>query len=102
MANLDLKSLARLGAEARLQQLDGERAAIFAAFPDLRQRQRGRRRTMGPGRGSEVGNGRVSARDESGGAGTKRRSMSAAARKAVSIRMKKYWAERRKAKGAGK
>lgn len=101
MANLDLKSLARLGAEARLKQLDSERAAILVTFPALRAKQRGARRAMGPGRGSEIGNGRVSARDGSASAGTRPR-MSAAARKAVSLRMKKYWAERRKAKLATK
>lgn len=74
---------------------------IFAAFPDLRQKRRGRCRAMGPGRGSEIGNGRVSARNASAAADTRRR-MSAAARKAVSIRMKKYRAERRKAKAAVK
>ena len=71
----ELRRLARLGAKARLEELRKEEAAIRGAFPDLftgrRVAARGRKRTAG---------------------------MSAAARKAVSIRMKKYWAERRKAK----
>ena len=84
MANLNteqLRRLARLGAVARLEQLKQEEAAIRAEFPELFGR--GRRGIVAdvarPGRG--------------------RRRMSAAARKAVSVRMRKYWAERRKAKG---
>jgi hypothetical protein len=71
-----LKRLAALGAQARLEELRREEAAIRQAFPEL---------------------GRKSA-----GAAVKRSHMSAAARRAVSERMKKYWAERRKAKAAGK
>ena len=75
-----LQQLARLGAKARLAELRSEEAAIRHAFPDL------------------FGRGRQST---DGGAtrGRRRRGMSAAARKAVSARMKKYWAARRKAKG---
>jgi hypothetical protein len=73
-----LHRLARLGAQARLEELRKEEAAIRQAFPDL----------FG-GRGH-----RASAR--SGHSGHGRRRMSAAARRAVSERMKKYWAERRK------
>jgi hypothetical protein len=89
LANLSqeqLRRLARLGAEARLEQLRQEEAAIRAAFPDL----------FGRRRKGASGNGQVAA-DASG---TKRRAMSAAARKAVSARMRKYWAERRKASAA--
>ncbi len=92
MANLNneqLRRLARLGAIARLEQLQQEEGAIRAEFPELFGR--GRRRAGG---GNSV--------TEGARAGTKRRRsrMSAAARKAVSQRMRKYWAERRKAKGA--
>ena len=83
VANLNaeqLRRLARLGATARLQQLKEEEAAIRAEFPELS----GRRRAA------------ASAGDS---ARRRRRGMSAAGRKAVSDRMKKYWAERRKAKG---
>jgi hypothetical protein len=90
VANLNaeqLRRLARLGAMARLEQMRAEEAAIRSEFPELF------------GRGSR--------REESGSdaaAVTKRRrrrrpAMSAAARKEVSERMRKYWAERRKAKG---
>ena len=65
----ELRRLARLGAKARLEELLREEAAIRKAFPDLE----------GAPRGSRGG-------------------MSAAARKVVSERMKKYWAERRKSK----
>ena len=83
-----IRRLARLGAMSRLEQIRAEEAAIRAEFPELF------------GRGAR--------RDDSGDAapaaavkGRRRRSkMSPAARKAVSERMRKYWAERRKAKGS--
>ena len=87
MANLNqeqLRRLARLGAVARLEQLRQEEVAIRAEFPELFGR--GRREASEP----------AAAR-----AGGRRRRMSAEARKAVSERMRKYWAERRKSK-AGK
>ena len=69
-----LQRLARVGAQARLAELRAEEAAIHRAFPGLA--------TKAPA------------------AKVRRRSrMSAAARTAVSERMKKYWAERRNAKG---
>jgi hypothetical protein len=84
-----LRCLARLGAMARLDELRQEEAAIRAEFPDLFGR--------GPKRAADARGNRQAA----GGSGRRRRAMSAAARKAVSERMRKYWAERRKAK-AGK
>jgi hypothetical protein len=84
-----LQRLARRGAQAVLDELEREAAAIRRAFPDLfRGRGRGRARKAS-------GGGAASA----GGGVRRRRGMSAAARRAVSERMKKYWAERRKAKG---
>jgi len=80
----ELQRLARLGAQARLDELHREEAAIRQAFPDLFRGRPGRK----PGRPAGGGGGR--------------RSMSAAQRRAVSARMKKYWAERRKAKSAKK
>ena len=85
MANLNqeqLRRLARLGAVARLEQLREEEAAIRAEFPEL------------------FGRGRDGAAPAPVGKARSRRKMSAAGRKAVSERMRKYWAERRKAKGA--
>ena len=77
-----LQRLARLGAKSRLEELKSEEAAIRRAFPDLFGRGRGRQAAAAPAEGGP----------------RRRRGMSAAARKAVSLRMKKYWAERRKAK----
>ena len=75
-----LKSLARSGAEATLRQLRAEVVVIERAFPELKLRESRRvvRRSLGSAR---------------------RRAwqMSAAARQAVSARMKRYWAERRRA-----
>ena len=84
VANLNteqLRRLARLGAIARLEQLKQEEAAIRAEFPEL----------FGRGRRADAAAAAEPAR--------RRRRMSSAARKAVSERMRKYWAERRKAKG---
>ena len=85
MASLNqeqLRRLARLGAVARLEQLREEEAAIRAEFPELFGGRRG------SGRDAE---------NEAPARGRRRRSMSAAQRKEVSERMRKYWAERRKA-----
>jgi hypothetical protein len=84
VANLNteqLRRLARLGAITRLEQLKQEEAAIRAEFPEL------------------FGRGRRAGVAEAAKPGRRRRRMSSAARKAVSERMRKYWAERRKAKG---
>ncbi len=90
MANLSveqLRRLARLGAVSRLEQLRQEEAGIRSEFPELFGRGRKRGAMSSPGAvAAEPG---------------RRRNMSRAARKAVSVRMKKYWAERRKAKAKG-
>ena len=78
-----LRDLARAGAEATLNQLRAEIVAIERTFPELATRRREVRRTLAR-------------------ATRKTRRMSAEARKAVSRRMKKYWAERRKAKAQAK
>ena len=75
-----LRDLARTGAEITLKHLRAEIIAIERAFPELRLAQ-----------------GRRAARRSIKEATTRTRTMSAAARKAVSARMKRYWAERRKA-----
>jgi hypothetical protein len=79
----ELQRLARLGAAARLAELDRERAMLLRQFPGLRA--------------SAAGSTGASVADGQGGQ-RKRRGMSAAGRRAVSIRMKKYWAARRKEK----
>lgn len=86
MAKFDLKEYARKGAEARIAELQAELAGIFRAFPDLRVGRPGPRASAA----------RTSGAGAAAPARRRRRSrMSAAQRKAVSARMKKYWAERR-------
>jgi len=80
LAKFNLKEYARRGAEARAKELTAELSEIYRAFPDLRGQG---------GRGARA----------SGAATRRRKSMSAAQKKAVSQRMKKYWAARRKAQG---
>ena len=76
-----IRELARDGAERLLNNLRAEIIAIERTFPELAlpAKRRAVRQTVESAR-------------------TKGRTMSLAARKAVSERMKKYWAERRKAK----
>jgi hypothetical protein len=88
-----LLDLAKRGAEARLQNLIDEAKLLVELFPHLRDSfdadelpvsfilAKGARRGKRP--------------NPKG----RRRQMSAAARKAVGARMKRYWAARRKAKG---
>ena len=80
LTSAHLRELARTGAEVTLKRLRAEIIAIERAFPELqlRQRRRAVRRSLQE-------------------ATTRTRTMSAAARKVVSARMKRYWAERRKA-----
>jgi hypothetical protein len=83
--------MARKGAEHRYEELKAEIAALVRDFPHLANRKGGQvSRTFS--RGAAL----VAA--EVPKARRRVRRMSAAARKAVSARMKKYWAERRKAK----
>jgi hypothetical protein len=83
---VDLKALARLGAQARIAELIAEIDAILKAFPELGQA------AARPGRQN------IQAKVQPAVRRRKRSTMSAAARKAVSERMKRYWAKRRKAK----
>jgi hypothetical protein len=93
LAQFDLKSLARRGAEARLRELKEEAKQLLKIFPDLSASfdedelplnfilRRGARKQAPATRG-----------------GRRRRQMTAAQRKAVGERMKKYWAARRRQK----
>ena len=90
MPGLDLKDLARRGAIARLAELQAESAAILKQFPELKKI--GRAGVAYTDDGTTILPGR-SSRSRRG-----RRPMSAAQRNAVSVRMRKYWAARRKAK----
>jgi hypothetical protein len=89
LSRQELQRLARLGAQARLEELRLEEAAIRRAFPDLFRARRGGETSSA----NSVGPSRRRRR-------RRRSGMSAAARKAVSERMKKYWAERRRRKNA--
>lgn len=75
-----IRELARAGAEVMLKELRAEIIAIERTFPELALPQR-----------------RRAVRKAVNQAANRTRRMSAAARKAVSERMKRYWAERRKA-----
>jgi len=77
-----------------LHQLSGAGADIAGAV--RRGRGRPRMDPMGGGVPSPFG---AVPETAGGGQKRKRKGMSAAARKAVGARMKKYWAERRKAEG---
>ncbi len=85
MAEFDqeqLRKWAISGAEQRLLEIASEAAAIYRAFPELRERATGEG-APASGRGARAGR------------AAKRSGMSAARRQAVSERMKRYWAGRR-------
>lgn len=90
-----LRRLAKLGAQARLDQLEVERRAILSAFPDLAAPRRGR--AAGAGKRAPKAESPVAAKASR----RRRRKMTPAQRKEVSERMTRYWAERRKARSKG-
>jgi len=85
LAKFDLREYARRGAEVRAAELNAELDEIYRAFPELHSR---RRRSQSA----------TSAEDA--GVSRRRRTMTAAQRREVSLRMKRYWAGRRKAAAA--
>jgi hypothetical protein len=74
----ELLRLAQMGAAARLEALQIEMNSIYKQFPDLRSKTAAK--ASAPRR--------------------RNRKISAAERRAISVRMKRYWAARRKAKEA--
>jgi hypothetical protein len=82
--------LARKGAEHRHQELKSEISALIKAFPHLRGDRSSLRPAASFKPGKELASDSASVH--------KRPKWSAAAKKAVSLRMKKYWATRRAAK----
>jgi hypothetical protein len=82
IADSELRSFALVGARARLGALQAELASLLATFPELRGAKASLGETPVP-RGKKPG---------------RKRPMSAAEKKAVSERMRKYWAERRAGK----
>ena len=85
----DILTWARRGAEARWNELQTEVASLFKAFPHLTTLSRRTQRAVGS-----------AARGVADTLAPKRKRppMTAAQKKAVSARMKKYWAARRKEK----
>jgi hypothetical protein len=86
IAQAELRELALVGARARLLTLRTEIASLVRLFPELG------RGSLVTGGGADLG---VTKRRKKPG---RKHPMSAAERKAVSERMRKYWAERRAAK----
>jgi hypothetical protein len=82
MAPVELRRLAVVGARARLVELKAEIASLVRAFPEI-------------GRAGSATAGAVVVRRAKPGRKTP---MSAAERREVSERMKKYWAARRAAR----
>ena len=80
----NILELARRGAETRYNEVKAEIASLMQAFPHLR---------TASARGV-----RLAVATDGGGRPRRKWRMSAAARKAASLRMKAYWAKRRNAK----
>jgi hypothetical protein len=89
----NILALAKRGAEARLEDLKQELKLLVQLFPHLRDSFD--KDNMPLSFMMAQNSGQLAAEN---GDVRRRRRMSAAARKAVSARMKKYWALRRKAK----
>ncbi len=96
----DMRRFARLGAMRRLEDIRAEEAAIRATFPELfsgdRPAARGVRGAT-PAKAAAAP-AATTAKAAAPKKARKRSTMSPAMRKAVSERMKKYWAGRRKSK----
>jgi hypothetical protein len=78
----DLYRLARIGAVARLQELEAEAAAIRKTFPGVTEAKSSATAKLAPATAAKP---------------RKRKKMSAEARKAIGDRMKAYWAAKRQA-----
>jgi hypothetical protein len=91
MTPAELRRFARLGAEARLQELEQERAAIFGAFPSLTKV------ASAPIRGvTSDGDGSAEPTPR-----RRRRKMSREARQRIADAQRKRWAEWKANKGNG-
>jgi hypothetical protein len=101
---MDMKALALLGARARLSELQEEINDLKQAFPDLGSRAPAapiRRRGRRPKAAPESTVQQTEAPQEETPVVRKRKPMTAAQKKSVGERMKKYWAARRKAEKKG-
>ena len=83
--------MARKGAEHKYEELKAEIAALVKNFPHLAAK-------ANKGASRVVAKGRAALKAEATQVGRRTRKMSAEARKAVSERMQKYWATKRKGK----
>ncbi len=83
MQRTELRRYARMGAQARLLELQREMAAIVTAFPGLRDGRKGARAVVA----------------SNGVEPRRRRRMSTAARKAIAAAQRKRWAAWRKQRG---
>ena len=93
LSSAEVNKLMRLGAAARLAELEREIAALRRAFPGLTSATAADTKTsVGAQPPSAAASAAKKARRG------RRKPMNAAERKAVSERMKRYWAERRKKK----
>jgi hypothetical protein len=89
--------LAKRGAEQRYHELRAELNQLVRLFPDLRSSSRRTGRAHREVATIEPSKARTRSRAAGAAVRRSRAHWSAAARKAVSARMKKYWAGRRKA-----
>jgi hypothetical protein len=88
LSNDELKRLARLGAVARLEQLEAERQAILRAFPDLTA-------SAPTTQAAQPAPARLAGAAAPKKRARKRRKMTAEEKKAVSERMTRYWATKK-------
>ena len=91
LTSTDFHKLARMGAAARLAELEREMALLRKVFPGLKAASP----DAAPAAAAPALPARLTARASKRG---RKKPMSASERKAVSERMKRYWADRRKSK----
>jgi hypothetical protein len=91
LSSTEFHKLARMGAAARLAELEREMASLRKVFPGLKAASS----DASPAAAAPALPARLTARASKRG---RKKPMSAAERKAVSERMKRYWADRRKSK----
>jgi hypothetical protein len=90
---IDVNAFARLGAQARLAELQQELSDIHAAFPELRDLISGSERP-------KAKSAKIATDMQPAKPGRKSSGWTEAQRAAVGLRMKKYWAAKRKAAAA--
>ena len=99
MAQDQMRRWAAIGAERRLVELAEEAAAIYAAFPELRDRTQPSR-TRAPRVASTTTADNNSAEPATPGHRRRRRRLSPEARKRISEAQKARWAKQRKSAAA--